>query len=187
MALAALVVGISAVVLFFTSILALVIGVVAIVLGAIGVKKASERAVGKGQAVTGIVTGAVAIVLAIGITVVYVVAVSAGVSAIQRSNETVPTSEYTLTGVKCDPYTPRTSSDAAVVGRIRNDSDHRRGFRLVASFRDEYGRQVMSQSSDTSEIGAGESQGFRITAFAYNRAAPVTTCEIGEVKQGFHR
>jgi hypothetical protein len=64
-AIAALVVGIIAVLASITIVGGFVLGLVAVVLGAIGVSKAGQLRSGKGQAVAGIVLGIVAMVLSV--------------------------------------------------------------------------------------------------------------------------
>jgi hypothetical protein len=73
---AAMVVGIVAIFLFWIPLLGLVLAIVALVLGIVGIRKASRgEATNKGMAIAGVVTGALALLGSIFITIVFFVAV----------------------------------------------------------------------------------------------------------------
>ncbi len=69
-----MVVGIVALLLSWIPFLGLVLGLVALVLGIVGMKKVSRgEATNKGQAITGVVTGAIATVIGIGFIIIGVI------------------------------------------------------------------------------------------------------------------
>jgi heme/copper-type cytochrome/quinol oxidase subunit 2 len=77
MGVAALVLGIIAVVLFMTHVFAIVLGVLAVIFGGVGRGKASRgEATNGGQALAGLILGAVGIVAGAVVLVLFVVSVS---------------------------------------------------------------------------------------------------------------
>lgn len=68
LALAALIVGISALVFCWVPVLGLLLGIVAVVLGILGMKKATDGS-GKGLAIGGLATGALALLIGLFVTV----------------------------------------------------------------------------------------------------------------------
>ena len=83
LAIAAMVVGIVAVLSGWIPLWGLLVSAAAIVLGVLGVKKAN----GKGMAITGIVTGAVGALWALIVTAFFVIAIVASATAAERSRE----------------------------------------------------------------------------------------------------
>jgi hypothetical protein len=65
LAVASLVCGILAVVLFFSIVFPIILGILAVIFGAIGIGKANNGASGKGLAIAGIVCGVLGVALAI--------------------------------------------------------------------------------------------------------------------------
>lgn len=85
-AIAALVVGILAVLAIITIIGGVVLGLVAIVLGAIGLAKAGRLRSGRGLAIAGIVLGALAVIISVGL-------VAVGITVAREFIEQAPTEE----------------------------------------------------------------------------------------------
>jgi hypothetical protein len=65
LAVASLVCGILAIVLFFSIVFPIILGILAVIFGVIGIGKANKGASGKGLAIAGIVCGVVGVALAI--------------------------------------------------------------------------------------------------------------------------
>jgi len=82
LAVAGMVLGILAIVLFWTSIIDLVIALLAIIFSIIGMRKASRVGVGKGMAIAGLVTGIIGLLLA---GVILAVAVSSFTDYMKKS------------------------------------------------------------------------------------------------------
>ncbi len=83
LAIAAMVVGIVAVISGWIPLWGLLVSAAAIILGVLGLKRVG----GKGMAITGIVTGSVGALWALFVTVFFVIAIVAGVSAAEQSRE----------------------------------------------------------------------------------------------------
>jgi hypothetical protein len=86
MAVAGMVLGLLAAVLFFTSLIAIVLGILAIIFSILGIKKARRVGTGKGMAIAGLATGIVGIALAI--VLVVAIAVPAFSDYMKKSKST---------------------------------------------------------------------------------------------------
>jgi heme/copper-type cytochrome/quinol oxidase subunit 2 len=87
---AALVLGILAIVLCWTGIGGIVLGILALIFGILGVRRANRReATNKGVAISGIVTGAIGLVVGIIFTILWVTAFSIFGNAVQNYQDCV--------------------------------------------------------------------------------------------------
>lgn len=83
LAIAAMIVGIVAVTSGWIPFWGILVGAAAVVLGVLGLKKVS----GKGLAITGIITGSLAVLTSLAVTVVFVIALGYGFDAAKQSSE----------------------------------------------------------------------------------------------------
>ncbi|HEY1559188.1 MAG TPA: DUF4190 domain-containing protein [Kofleriaceae bacterium] len=87
LAIAGMVLGILAVVLFWTTVVDVVIGALAIIFSVLGLKRARIAGVGRGMAMTGLITGIIGIALAAILVVIAMTAVSAFKDYMKKSKK----------------------------------------------------------------------------------------------------
>lgn len=179
LALAAMVVGIvaaffSVLVVFFF--LAVPLGATAIGLGVAGRKRASERpdGRGRGQATSGIVLGAIAVVLGVlGALLVFFVidwSEDIGGSADPDTYEVDPGACFFEDGV------------AVAEGELENTSGRVRSYEIVVEFEDDDGDRVAEASEDLDDVVPDESEAFRIEVD--DARGIVDACRVTEVNEG---
>jgi hypothetical protein len=176
MAVAALVLGIAAVVLFFTCGVGIFAGVLAVIFGFLGLSKAKVLEKGKGMAIAGLVLGAVGIIGGILFIVLVAVGVNNASDNAQDTFGPVSSSDYELTTDTCeiDQYGSVTFN-----GTIENTANKDLGIDIVGEIRNAKTNALLSTETDYVSTTEGGTSDWSLDTYIDN---PVDiTCRVTAV------
>jgi len=182
MAIAALVLGIVALVLFFSCGLGILAGILAIIFGFLGRTKAKETGTGSGMALTGLILGAVGVVAGIAFIVAIVVAADEGSDAISDALSDIAgpadPDDYDVESTAC---AIDSVGLVTVEGSIENTSDEEKNFEIVAEIREpSSGRLLDDPSTFVYDIPAGRTVSWEILGSVGDGVTRVE-CRVAEV------
>ena len=181
MAVAALVLGIAAIVLFFTCGVGIFAGVLAIIFGFLGLSKAKTVEKGKGMATAGLVMGALGIVGGILFIVLVAVGVNNTADNVQDAFGPVSSSDYELTTDTCaiDEY-----GSVTFDGTIKNTANKDLGINIVGEIRNAKTDVLLSTSNDYVSTTEGGTSAWSLDTYIDE---PVDiTCKVTEVNNWFN-
>ncbi|HEY6532790.1 MAG TPA: DUF4190 domain-containing protein [Acidimicrobiales bacterium] len=158
LAIAALVLGIIAVLCFGLGALA---GIAAIVLGALGMKKAAETGSGKGMAIAGLVLGIIGVLLWIAVIVAIIVA-DDDESSSDLTAGTADSSDYELTtppdACKIDRF-----GFVTFAGTIENTAGRGMNFVITGEIRSSDTKDLLAESTKFVEVAEDDTEPWELT------------------------
>jgi hypothetical protein len=181
MAVAALVLGIAAVILFFTCGVGIFAGVLALIFGFLGLSKAKTVDKGKGMAMAGLVLGAVGIIGGILFIVLVAVGVNNASDNVQDAFGPVDTSDYSLTTDTCeiDQY-----GSVTFDGTLKNTAGKDLDINVVGEIRNAKTDVLLSTENDYITTTKGDTVSWSLDTYIDK---PVDiTCKVTEVNNWFN-
>ncbi len=177
LALAALIVGIAAIVLCFT----FVLGIVAVALGAVGLGKArSAGGKGKGQAITGIVLGLLSLLLGAGSWIALARGADRVEEAVDELAGPADPDTYDIEVERCELDRFGT---ALAQGRIENTSDNERNYEIRVEFV-RRGEVLDSGNTIVTNVAAGDSETWEVNGIVDGDAN--VRCTVTDVNNIFN-
>jgi len=173
MAIAALVLGLSGLVLFFTCGFGILLCVLGIVFGFIGLSKAKQIGKGKGMSLAGIILGAVGIIG--GILFIVLIAITADDANDDRTGA-ADTSDYDITTNTCEIDDLGTITFA---GTIDNTAGRNMDFTVNVQFRDRDDGSLIDTDYTTVTVPEGDT--VRWTTTGFGQDGDSVRCEVDSV------
>jgi hypothetical protein len=158
-------------------------GVVAIVLGMLGLKKASEIGVGRGQSIAGIVLGGIGTVLWVIVGIALLAGAAKVSDNLHNAVGTADPSTYDVTQASC------AVDDVGFItftGTIKNTASSQKNFSISGEFRDKSSDAVIDTSTDiVTDLNAGDTAQWKMVSTKSETTTQVT-CKVTEVDNWFN-
>ena len=181
MAIAALVLGIVSLVLFFACGAGILAGLLAVVFGFIGMSKAKEIGKGRGMGLAGLILGLVGIIGGILFLVLVIIGVNKASNNVQDAFGHANTSNYDLTTDNCkiDSY-----GSVTFDGSIKNTGSRDLGFNIVGEIRNKNTNVLISTENDYVQTTEGDTVQWSLNT--YIDTPTDITCKVTEVNNWFN-
>jgi hypothetical protein len=181
MAIAALVLGIVSLVLFFACGAGALAGVLAIVFGFIGIGKAKEIGKGRGMSLAGLILGLVGIIGGILVLVLVIIGINNASDNVQDAFGQADSSNYDLTTDTCkiDQY-----GSVTFDGTIENTASRDLGFNVVGEVRDNRTGVLLTTENDYVQTTEGDTVHWSLDTYIDNPTD--ITCNVTEVNNWFN-